>query len=270
MKYPFISIIITTYNRAHFLPATITSILNQTYKNFELLIIDDGSTDNTSSIVNKFLFDKRVKYFHINNSGGPSRPRNVGVNLCNYYLIAFCDDDDIWVKNKLRIQVDYLIKYNLDFVSSNMILFKDEVSHVIGRTKNKNVKSLGAFIYRNEINTSTVILKKSELIIFNENIEFLNCGEDYLLWLQLFSKKYKFGFINEPLVYYRISDSNISKKSWVSSHIVKIIIHLKIFLENKLSIKLLPFILITLNKNIFYFLLKYFLVSVRKNPFSKK
>jgi teichuronic acid biosynthesis glycosyltransferase TuaG len=255
---PLVSIIVTTYNRSDFLLETVHSILQQTYLNFELLIIDDNSTDHTKKVIS-LIDDERIKYYCLSEcSGGPAKPRNFGINIASGIYIAFCDDDDIWVKNKLSIQINYLTKYNLDLVSSNMFIFKDQLSNIICVTKNNNVISLTSFILKNQINTSTVILKKSKLVNFNQGIEFLNCGEDYLLWLQLYTNKYTFGFIDEPLVYYRITDSNISHKSWKSSHIIKIIIHFKIFLLNNQPIKLIPVMLWSVHKNIFYFLIKSF------------
>lgn len=269
MYEPLVSIIITTYNRELLLPATIDSILSQTYLNFELIIIDDGSTDRTSYHIRKYLIDNRVKYYLIDNSGGPSRPRNIGIEISRGQYIAFCDDDDIWVKNKLSIQINHLMKHNLDFVSSNMYIFKDHISNIIRVTNNKKVSSLTSFILKNQINTSTVVLKNTQLIHFNEDVEFLSCGEDYLLWLQLYSNKYKFGFIVDPLVYYRVSESNISHKSWKRSHIIKIIIHFKIFLINNQPIKLIPVLVWSVIKNIGYFFAKYLYLKISNFESSK-
>ncbi len=88
-----ISIIIPTYNRAHFLPRAIKSVINQTYKDWELIIVDDGSTDNTEEIVSEFLYDKRIKYIKKENSGA-AHSRNVGVDSSKYDWITFLDSDD--------------------------------------------------------------------------------------------------------------------------------------------------------------------------------
>ena len=104
MKNSFISVIVPTYNRADLISETIESILNQTYKYFELIIVDDGSTDNTEEVIRKFK-DSRIKYIKTDNWGGPARPRNTGIKKTKGEYIAFCDDDDIWLPKKLEKQI---------------------------------------------------------------------------------------------------------------------------------------------------------------------
>ncbi|MBK8382692.1 MAG: glycosyltransferase family 2 protein [Ignavibacteria bacterium] len=111
-----ISVIIPTYNRAQLLRLTIESILLQTAEEIEILIIDDGSTDDTEKVVKEFKHDN-IKYFKLSNTGNIGRLRNFGIQRSTYDILAFCDDDDIWEKEKLSRQLSYLDKY--DFVCSN-------------------------------------------------------------------------------------------------------------------------------------------------------
>ena len=104
MEDPLVSVIIPTYNRAGVIKETINSIINQTYSNFEIIIVDDGSTDNTGDIIKTFQ-DDRIKYYWKKNTGLPSKARNVGLKHVNGEFIAFLDSDDIWLPKKIETQL---------------------------------------------------------------------------------------------------------------------------------------------------------------------
>src|SRR4030065_2324353 len=96
-----VSVIIPTYNRANFLKKAIKSVLHQTFKDFELIVVDDGSSDNTKEIVSRFIKDgAKIKYIYQKNSGGTSNPRNVGIAHASGYYLAFLDSDDQWLPEK--------------------------------------------------------------------------------------------------------------------------------------------------------------------------
>jgi glycosyltransferase involved in cell wall biosynthesis len=103
------SIIIPTFNRAEKLQKAVQSVLNQTYTNFEILIMDDGSTDQTKEMV-RLLQDNRIKYEWSKNSGGPAIPRNRGIQIAQFDWICFLDADDSWESNKLEICKNYISK----------------------------------------------------------------------------------------------------------------------------------------------------------------
>jgi teichuronic acid biosynthesis glycosyltransferase TuaG len=227
-----VSIIVATHNRASTLKDTVKSILLQTYENFELIIIDDNSVDHTYDIVSSFS-DHRIKYFLLKeSSGGPALPRNLGIKNSIGSYIAFCDDDDIWKRNKLEIQIKYLQKNNLDLVSTNIDCFTNDVTNIIFSSKNRKIFNIYDLILTNQINTSTVLLKKNKDLEFNESKHFLSNGEDYLLWLKLYKKKYKFGFLNESLVFYRVWNGNISSRNTKQINLTKIKIKFIFFKEN--------------------------------------
>lgn len=106
MKDTPVSVIIPTYNRGHRLPASVQSVLDQTHDNLEVIVVDDGSTDDTEEIV-RSIQDDRVKYLRLEKNGGVSRARNAGVSLARYDLIAFNDSDDLWHPDKLEVQLNY-------------------------------------------------------------------------------------------------------------------------------------------------------------------
>ncbi|MBA4058108.1 MAG: hypothetical protein C0490_25550 [Marivirga sp.] len=105
-----VSIIIPTYNRAHLIGETIQSVVEQTYTNWELVIVDDGSEDNSEDVIKGFT-DKRIRYFRSEHSGNISRVRNDGVRYAKGDFIAFLDSDDLWKSNKLELQLSLLLKY---------------------------------------------------------------------------------------------------------------------------------------------------------------
>lgn len=119
---PLVSVVIPTYNSAQYIPEAVDSILSQTFKDFEIIVVDDGSTDNTEEVVTRIKSDK-VRYFKQPNSGGPSKPRNVGVELARGNFISLCDSDDVIFPNKLAEAVDFFLQHpHLGFVFANMVL----------------------------------------------------------------------------------------------------------------------------------------------------
>ena len=109
------SIIMPSYNTANYIGESINSVINQTYKNWELIIVDDCSTDNTDEIVKKFLNDKRIKYFRNNKNSGAAISRNKALREAKGKWIAFLDSDDLWVPEKLEKQVNFMEKNNHSF-----------------------------------------------------------------------------------------------------------------------------------------------------------
>lgn len=104
------SIIIPTFNRSHLIRRAVESVLNQSYKNWELIIVDDGSSDNTSEIVTPFLKDERIRFIEKENTGA-AHSRNVGVEFSSGEWLSFLDSDDTWESNKLEVNVNYLKAY---------------------------------------------------------------------------------------------------------------------------------------------------------------
>lgn len=196
-----ISIIVPTYNRQAYLFRAIESILYQTYSDWELLIIDDGSTDDTGEHVLELIKgNKKVRYVKTPNRG-VSAARNLGINISKGKFIAFLDSDDEWLPNKLRIQMDFLQS------NPNLLLVHGEEIWIRKgkRVNQKNIyKKRGGDIFSQcldlcAISPSTVLLKKElfkERGFFRE--DFPVC-EDYDLWLRI-TAKYDVGFTTDPLI----------------------------------------------------------------------
>ena len=204
MKFnSLISVIIPTFNRAKLLGITIKSILEQTYQKLEVIIIDDGSTDNTEESVRK-IEDVRIKYLNHGKIGDIAKLRNIGLSYSTGEYIAFCDDDDLWKKDKLQKQMIYLNRY--DFVCSNADII-DDSGYLIYQKYFEDIDENYVFnikhlLLTNPVLTSSVLLKKSIL-----NYKFIERGlsysaEDYEMWLKL-SLSNNLYFLNDSLISFR-------------------------------------------------------------------
>lgn len=203
---PKISVVIPTWNRANFLPDAINSVLNQTIPVYEVLICDDGSTDNSKHIVESFG-NAKVKWLSGNHVGLPAVPRNRGIRAAQGDWVAFLDSDDIWLPGKLKMQFEYLKNTNMLATSTNAFIFdvkKNSKKLFFSNsklTKNINFPNL---LSVNTIITSTVILHKSLLDrvgLFSES-NIVRGIEDYDLWLRV-STFSDFLYLSEPLAQYR-------------------------------------------------------------------
>jgi len=217
---PLISILLTSYNHKQFLPEAINSILNQIFQDFELIIVDDYSTDNSRQIIKKYAnLDKRIKpIFHERNLGVASC-LNDALKIARGKFIALIDSDDIWVKTKLKEQLEILQK-NENLIIWNEGKLIDQYGTPIGITftqkynatdKKKSGNIFLELIKQNFILKSSLIFKKDNLngLRFNEKLRIL---DDYVFEVAM-AKKYSFYFIEKPLTKYRIHEKNITLKS---------------------------------------------------------
>ena len=214
MALPLVSIITPVYNGSQYLSAAIESALAQTYKNFELLIVNDGSTDNSAAIIKTFIKDSRVFYIEQKNAG-VAAARNTALKQARGKYIGFLDQDDLWFKNKLELQIAALEKdgslalvhSRQDFIDSHGNKIKyDWITGGEGYCFREN------FI-KNRIAVLTVLIRKNiidEIGFFNEQ---LSGADDYEMWLRV-TLKYPIKYIDQSLAFYRFHDSNVSKDSF--------------------------------------------------------
>lgn len=194
-----VSVIIPTFNRAHTLKRAIDSVLAQTFDNFELIIVDDGSTDDTKVLIDSYN-DKRMSYYYINNSG-VSAARNFGIEEANGDWIALLDSDDEWLPHKLEQQLSFAITNpTLRLIHTEEIWVR-RGKRVNPKFKHKKgggdqfIPSLKLCL----ISPSSVMIRKdvfTEIGKFNEN--FPVC-EDYDLWLRITAQE-KVGFIEQACI----------------------------------------------------------------------
>ena len=192
----YISVIIPTYNREKFLEIAIESVLNQSYKKFELIVVDDGSTDNTSQILKKY---SNITELYQKNSGVASA-RNYGIKKAKYEWIAFLDSDDSWMSDKLQKQVKFHKNSNLLFSHTDETWIRDQ--KIIKKKPYQSKPSGNCFLDNIsfcKISPSTVLLHTSILEKVGNFDENLKICEDYDLWLRA-SREYKIGYINEELI----------------------------------------------------------------------
>jgi len=270
-----ISVIIPTYNRADKLKRAVDSVLNQTYQNFEIIIIDDNSQDNTRSVVKNFK-DDRIRYFRNKKNLGGAGARNVGIRKAKYKYLAFLDDDDEWLYEKLEKQINILSKTNPSFCGVYTGLIKvrngNIISEKIGEKEGCLFKHL---LWKNIVgSTSVIMLKKRCVKDVGGFKKGLPASQERELYLRL-SQKYKFRCISEPLVkYYIHPDEQITgdyKKKLISTKYIynKYLENIKKhqslhskYLYNLSSLELV-------NGNI-HRAKKYFKKALSKNPFSFK
>lgn len=209
-----VSIITPTYNRAHLIGDTIQSVLNQSYQDFEHIIVDDGSTDATEEVVKSFN-DSRIQYLKHEKLGNLNTLRNIGINQSNGELIAFLDSDDIWVKDKLEIIVAVFNANNqVKFITHDIRYFKkiDELEKSYYSFRNDFFEKAPSKVILFEILPFPNFVFKKEIIatigLLNESLyEGL---QDFLLKV---SCHYKLYYLAQSLTYMRIHNSNIHTSS---------------------------------------------------------
>ena len=210
---PKVSVIVPTYNRANRLEGTLRSIVSQTYQDFELIVVDDGSTDNTSKVIESF---PSAQYLPMKKNSGVSKARNIGLACAKGEFICFLDSDDLWKEKKLEIQIHWM-ESNTD----NQVCYTDEIwvrNGVRVNQMNKHRKYTGD-IFRHclalcIVSPSSVMIRAklfSEIGNFDES---LPACEDYDLWLRI-AVKYAFHFIEEPLIIKQGGHGDqLSRKYW--------------------------------------------------------
>jgi glycosyltransferase involved in cell wall biosynthesis len=212
---PLISIVMPTYNHSKFIGEAIHSIINQTYKNWELIIINNYSTDNTVDVINSFK-DSRISLVNFKNNGIIASSRNEGIRRSSGEYIAFIDSDDIWMPKKLEEQLCVFKKYSdLLLVSSNAIFLSNSIIKKIKRyliITLKNIRpSFKDMLFYNYVIQSTVIIKKElakQIGYIDENIN-LKSVEDYDYWLRIIEYKSNSIYVlKKALIKYRVHAGN--------------------------------------------------------------
>lgn len=236
-----VSIIMPTFNSAAFLTETIESILSQTFNAFELIVVDDCSTDISHKIIER-ISDSRLRYIRLEkNHGGPSKPRNIGISIAKGEYIALFDSDDIMLPRKLERSVAILDRYSEisvvftdcfkfsntgKFYPETLLHYYSDLRSLLTNNTEDDffiISSTDAFqnLFReNYIPTSSVMVRKNvfkSVGMFDE--ELLN-GDDRDMWFRL-SSLYSLGFIDIPLHKYRVRTSGVSSRG-VAAHINRI------------------------------------------------
>lgn len=223
---PRVSILMPTYNSAAYIKKSIDSVCSQDFKDWELIIIDDGSTDNTYDIVASFqaILQNRLTYIRTHNQGA-SLARNVGLKLCRGAFIAFLDSDDIWDSQKLSKQLEIFDQNpSIDLVFSNaLIIDSNDLSTNKNYVKPSELEIPAKQIYtqilakRNYIPFSSIVVKKPVADEVGEFDDAFKSSQDSDWLLRLASKHMILG-INENLVFYRVHGASISSDIGLRKH----------------------------------------------------
>lgn len=246
MKKTLVTVIVPLYNAQKYISETIQSVINQTYQNWELLVVDDCSTDNSVMIVKKFEEeDKRIKLIlSETNFGGPARPRNIGLDNSNGEYIAFLDADDVWLKDKLEKQIVVLEDKDCDIVHTFAYAI-DENSCNIGNSNNQKVYNKLKYIcsdktiacLSNFININTVLMKKDLNVKFKEDVHLIAL-EDLCFWIDNLNVGKKACLIKEKLINYRILTNSASNRGSDKSFRKLFYLHALLLNEKKITINL--------------------------------
>lgn len=179
-----VSIIIPYFKKKFFIKETIESILNQTYSKFEIIIIyDDHDKKDLSFIIKLKQLDKRIKLIINKKNKGAGEARNIGIAKSKGKYISFIDSDDVWKKNKLEKQINFMVKKDISISHTSYVIINSN-NKILGFRKAKKYDNFNKLLKSCDIGLSTVLLKRS---LFNNNIKFpnLTTKEDFVLWLKL-------------------------------------------------------------------------------------
>ena len=268
-KLPLVSIILNCYNSAKFLKKSISSVVSQNYKNWELIIYDNCSNDNTKSEVLKFKNNKKIKYFKSNKFYNLYNARNLAFKKTKGSLITFLDADDWWDKSKLIKQVSFLEKnkeYNV--VYANLFLFNEKRNKISLFSKNKlyNGHITQQLLDNFKMPILTTMIRRKVLLKHSFDKAYNIIG-DFDLFVKI-SLKEKIYSIQEPLAFYRIHNSNMTTnkidlnieelEKWLSKNSNKNQFKNYNFFNLQKIIKSLRIKKICISGNIFQFFLEFF------------
>tara|TARA_B100001564_G_scaffold93187_1_gene75892 strand:- start:176 stop:943 length:768 start_codon:yes stop_codon:yes gene_type:complete len=206
-----VDIIIPNYNKEKFLNSAIKSVLNQSFKDWKLIIVDDNSSDKSKIILAKYKRNKKIKILYLKKNKGPGYCRNLAIKSSNSKFIAFLDSDDYWNKKKLSEQIEFMKKNDFSFTYSDYISFYQlqNKKKIIGKTKITKSLDFKEFTKNSSINTSTMVVSRK--LINKIKFKDLEKMEDYIFKCEILKKKkvkaYKF---NRPYAFYRIYKENRS------------------------------------------------------------
>lgn len=209
MKDGLVSIIMPAYNSEKYIGETIESVLAQTYQNWELLIVDDCSTDRTPNIVRSYLAkDSRVKYYRLSQNLGAAAARNKAMYEATGEYMAFLDSDDLWYKEKLQKQTDFMNQEKINFSYTSYERIEECSNKLPQRVICPKQTSYEKLLLGNTIGNSTAMYSVKSLGKFN--IPLIRKRNDYALWLRILKKeKYAVG-ISDVLMKYRVRSDSLS------------------------------------------------------------
>ena len=205
-----VSVIIPVHNSSEYIEECITSVVNQTYKNIEIIVVDDNSSDNSLSII-KSIKDKRIKVVKLNKNSGVAIARNKGIDKATGNYICFLDSDDYWYLDKLEKQVKFMEDNDYAFIYSNYLYLKGNHTHIAKVPKEISYKkALG----NTTIFTSTVMLNMKKLKKKDIYMPLVIRGQDSLCWWNILSTGIIAYGMNDVLSVYRVRENSLSSNKF--------------------------------------------------------
>ena len=209
-----VDIILPTYNCAEYIEEAINSVIGQTLENWKLIIIDDASKDSTTSLIKNYLNDKRIVLKILKKNKGQGFCRNLALRYSNSKYVAFIDADDIWKKDKLKKQIEFMNNFNLGFTYTDFTIFK-EINGV--KKLNKQIVlpekfTYDLFVNKTSICTSTMIIKRS-IIGMTKFLNTKRC-EDFFFKCELLKNCKTASNLRENLTFYRISKNSLQSNKF--------------------------------------------------------
>ena len=207
VKQPTIDIIIPNYNKAKYLNQCLDSILSQTYKSWNIYLVDDNSKDNSKEILQNYQSFDNINLFFLKENRGPSYCRNLGIEKSSSEFIAFMDSDDFWPKDKLEKQMNNMLKNGYNFTYTDYNFFFNDKMQNIKTSELPLFLDFENFILHSSMSTSSIIISRKVL----GEIKFKQVQqEDYLFKCDLLRKGEKAFKVNDTIVFYRINKNNRS------------------------------------------------------------
>jgi len=199
-----------TYNVDEFVAETINSVINQSYLDWELLIVDDCSKDNTREVLAELASkDTRIQVFFSSENNGAGISRNMCIEKATGRFIAFLDSDDLWEKDKLKLQIEHMISINAPVSHTSFKFISDDGSKRKGGVRVSKCVGLISLLKNTEIGTSTAIIDTQ---LVREEFRFtpIRARQDLRLWIDLLSLGYKSYGLEVPLAKYRVRPNSVS------------------------------------------------------------
>jgi alpha-1,3-rhamnosyltransferase len=227
MRYdPLISVIMPAFNHELYIAEALQSIGNQTYKNIELIVINDGSTDRTAEIIGDYIkknIEKNIRYLNKGNEG-VCKALNKGLEMSTGDYIAFLASDDLWLPDRLAVQLEFMENnknigmvfadaWFLNFTSKTNSKWSDYKPQIRNNFKNgiQNTDMYALLLTQPLVPALTVLIRRHVLLevgFFDEDLVY----EDHDLWLRI-ARNYPLGYLHQPLAYYRLHETNVSNDS---------------------------------------------------------
>lgn len=207
---PLVSVVIATYNMGQYIDQAVDSILAQTWKNLEVIVVDDGSTDHTAQVMARYDADSRVRYTKTPNQGQP-KAKNRGIQTTSGDYIAFCDADDLWEANKLEVQMPLFANPNVGVVYSEVSNIDEHNHRYINNPSEvrHSGKVTNQMLIENFVPFGTAVIRRSCIEkngIFDEDFRM---GIDWDLWLR-YSLDWEFAYTPERTYIYRVWSGQMS------------------------------------------------------------